>query len=284
MNKLLKIYRNELGLSQTEVARFFHVTQATVARWEYKNGSPLIPNDAVDILYKIIAICHNNRLKDLFMMILRGPDGFEACHSLINLIEAEFTDENLTSSKVRIKENAVKSINAFAKEIKMSNRLANSLNEFRVQDNTSNEWPLKTHGFRDQAKAFNFSYDGTTKAITIIAEHGRTDVFSLNLISQVLTSLYEQFLGDEFPLANNVAHLSKGTERVGLGSTIYKFNGKDTKNAQAASYLGPLLESLSVLEWNGLHRGIKWKFLRKIITVQELEDQLSKLLMAKGTS
>ncbi len=276
LNKIMKKYRNLLGLSQTEFARFYHVTQATVARWECENATFSIPNDAVEILHKIIGISNNDRFKQAFVRVLRGSDGFEICNAIINMIEADFTDESLASCQIRIKKNAIDTVNAFAREVTMKDIPSNGFDEFRTQDNINKTFRLKTHGFK--GILFDFSYDDTTKILTMKTKHNRTDNFSLDLISKTLLSLYERFGDDEFPLANNVQLLSNRTERDGLGSTIYKLNGHDTKNAQAASYLGPLLEALGVLQWNGIHRGIKWKFCNNNLSLEGLEFQIKKFL------
>jgi len=51
-----------------------------------------------------------------------------------------------------------------------------------------------------------------------------------------------------------------GTERAGVGSTIYGLCPGDTFHAQGASYLGVVLEEAGILQWNGKSRGIAWRF------------------------
>jgi len=128
---------------------------------------------------------------------------------------------------------------------------------------------LQTRGGR----AIKFNYEYTNACISIINEKGRVDHFENNKTEEILTSLYHQFGNDWFPLANNVERLGNGTEIPGLGRTILDAYPCNIEQAQAASYLGPIMEDMGLFEWNGKARGIAWRLTcEPRIQLPELDD------------
>ncbi len=89
--------------------------------------------------------------------------------------------------------------------------------------------------------------------------------------------LEDQFRSGWFPLGNNVAKMPKGTEKPGLGMTIFRIRPV-TMHAQASSYLGVVFEQIGLATWNGKCTGIKWRLNGKVPT----GDELAGLLAARG--
>ena len=96
-------------------------------------------------------------------------------------------------------------------------------------------------------------------------------------LGEILQSLEGQFHSELFPLANNVAKMSKGIEKPGLGMTILRIRPSDIMHAQASSYLGVVFEHVGLTTWNGKHKGIKWRLNRTTPTDEELTGLLRKL-------
>jgi hypothetical protein len=59
-------------------------------------------------------------------------------------------------------------------------------------------------------------------------KNGRDDQFHLDEIVKILQKIKTEFGSDYFPLANNVAKLTNGTEIRGLGGGIGDARGKLT--------------------------------------------------------
>ena len=125
-------------------------------------------------------------------------------------------------------------------------------------------FPLFTRGGPSRQKAFDWDYDpdvGESGAV-VIRTKTRTDLCPLPELVEILHSLFERFGYTFFPLANNVAKMPKGTERNGLGMTIFNQPKSSATHAQAASYLGVVFEDLGLAKWNKKHRGIQWRLVR----------------------
>ena len=110
---------------------------------------------------------------------------------------------------------------------------------------------------------------GRTRPIGISALE---DKIVQSAVRHVLKRLDDQFTAGWFPLANNVEKLSNSTEKAGLGQTILQGQGQhgNVRHAQASSYLGVVLEDLGLATWNGLHKGIQWRLIRKPPSTEEL--------------
>ena len=115
---------------------------------------------------------------------------------------------------------------------------------------------------RGGANAKTFSFEVSLDALESRNDANRMDRFTLVETEALLRKLFGDFRQGWFPLANNVTKMHAGDEKDGLGKFIYDATGKVT-HAQAASYLGPILEALGVTEWNGKRRGICWRLLRE---------------------
>ena len=128
----------------------------------------------------------------------------------------------------------------------------------------------RTRGAKE--KSFSWEWDG--KTLDIRRENGHHDEFSIKELHRILKSLEDQFQTGWFPLANDVAKMPKGTEKPGLGMTIFKIRPGDTTHAQASSYLGVVFEELGLTTWNGESRGIEWRLNGKVLTIDELAGRL----------
>ena len=123
----------------------------------------------------------------------------------------------------------------------------------------------ETKGGKGKRKSFRWWWDGHGQTLHIKRENGQHDRFPTAELRKILQSLEGQFRLGCFPLANNVAKMSKGTEKPGLGMTILgstrALNGSrpgDIMHAQASSYLGVVFEHVGLTTWNGKHWRIKW--------------------------
>ncbi|MGA2261989.1 MAG: hypothetical protein ABSH28_11185 [Acidobacteriota bacterium] len=128
---------------------------------------------------------------------------------------------------------------------------SNDLNEF--------SHPLRTRG--PESKAKNFRYEHADGNIVIKTEHGREFHFGRNEVEKILLSIYQEFGTEWFPLANNVEKLSSRTERAGLGMILLAVYPGEIPQAQAASYLGPVMEDIGIFEWNGRNKGFQWRLI-----------------------
>jgi hypothetical protein len=86
-----------------------------------------------------------------------------------------------------------------------------------------------------------------------------SDEFQFDELYKVLRDLFERFGLNAFPLGNNVEKLGKNTEKEGLGMAIKRACNNDITKAQAASYLGPYLEEISVFEFEQITSNTAWK-------------------------
>jgi len=125
---------------------------------------------------------------------------------------------------------------------------------------------------------FEWWIDSDQNALVIHTEKGRQDKFSIEEIIEILTRIRTEFADGYFPLANNVEKLGEGTENRGLGTMILELKPGDITHAQAASYLGPVLEDSGYFIWNGKNKGIMWKLCERGVDkdalMQQLEDAL----------
>lgn len=127
-----------------------------------------------------------------------------------------------------------------------------------------------THGGR--ARRFEWSFrDGE---IQIQSESGIHHQFTTNEILQIIRELDSSFGNEWIPLGNNVEKLYSGTEKLGLGTAIYRRRPGDTLHAQGASYLGVLLEEIGVFRWNGMIKGIAWRIENRVADLETLEALL----------
>ena len=77
----------------------------------------------------------------------------------------------------------------------------------------------QTNGGR-QSKSFRWWWDEPMPYIE--RENGQHDQFPMADLRKILQSLESQFHSRWFPLANDVAKMSNGTEKPGLGMTIFQ--------------------------------------------------------------
>lgn len=94
----------------------------------------------------------------------------------------------------------------------------------------------------------------------------------LSIIQKLRATFVERWI----PLANNVETMYSGTEKPGLGMSIFELRPGDTFHAQGASYLGVVLEKVGIFEWNGQKRGIAWRFRNDVDDVESLEQLLKR--------
>ncbi len=130
---------------------------------------------------------------------------------------------------------------------------------------------LYTHGGKTRTFQWRFAND----LLTIENELGRIHEYQLAEIYNILQWLQCEFHNDWFPLANNVEKLGNGTEKKGLGVAIYRQKPGDVTHAQGSSYLGVVLESAQLLEWNGAKKGIQWRIIRQINTIDNVRSTLN---------
>jgi hypothetical protein len=130
---------------------------------------------------------------------------------------------------------------------------------------------LYTHG----GKSREFEWGFTNDFLTITNAFERIHEYQLREIYSILQWLESEFYNEWFPLANNVEKLGNGTERKGLGVAIYRQRPGDVTHAQGASYLGVVLESVRLFEWNGAKRGIQWRIIRPINTIDDVRSALN---------
>ena len=140
----------------------------------------------------------------------------------------------------------------------------------RKADDEGTRCGLCTRGGVLKRKRFYYRWDG--RSLHIHRESGWHDEFPVSEIADILKRLDDQFTAGWFPLANNVEKLSNSTEKAGLGQTILQGQGQhgNVRHAQASSYLGVVLEDLGLATWNGLHKGIQWRLIRKPPSTEEL--------------
>jgi hypothetical protein len=131
-----------------------------------------------------------------------------------------------------------------------------------------------TRGGSAKAKQFDWYFDANSKKVRIISEKRKEHAYSTQEIQAILSRLYNEFEDGYFPLANNVAHLGGGTEKMGLGVIILQQPNSDVYHAQGSSYLGVVLEECGYLAWNGKHVGIEWRFLDTDFSLDAIQCRL----------
>jgi len=126
--------------------------------------------------------------------------------------------------------------------------------------------------YTNGGKSKRFEWKLVTHKISIQNEDGRVHQYELAEILEVLKWLKNRFTNEWFPLANNVEFMSKGKEKDGLGNSILNLKPNDITHAQGASYLGVVLQEIGILEWNGAKKGIQWRIIRDVNTIQDLQN------------
>ena len=136
------------------------------------------------------------------------------------------------------------------------------------------EYEGLTRGSHLKSKRFRWWWDG---ALHIRRENRNRqhDEFSIAELERILEDLERQFRSGWFPLGNNVAKMPNGTEKPGLGMTIFRIR-PNTMHAQASSYLGVVFEQIGLATWNGKSRGIEWRLNGKVPTGDELAGLLAR--------
>jgi len=129
-----------------------------------------------------------------------------------------------------------------------------------------------THGGRSR----DFDWMVRNKILVIESESGMHHEYSLREILSIIRALRRAFGQRWIPLANNVEKLYGGTEKEGLGTTIYALTPGNTMHAQGASYLGVVLERAGIFGWNGEKKGIAWQFRNDVDDVASLERALER--------
>lgn len=127
---------------------------------------------------------------------------------------------------------------------------------------------LRTHG---GAKAKGFDWEFRNDYIIITNENRRHEEYSLSETFAIINWLRDRFDSKWFPLANNVEKLGHNEEIDGLGVAILHQQPRNISHAQGSSYLGVVLESVGILEWNNYQKGIEWRIIRQIQSVDELK-------------
>ncbi|MGO9314589.1 MAG: hypothetical protein ACLQBD_15880 [Syntrophobacteraceae bacterium] len=131
-----------------------------------------------------------------------------------------------------------------------------------------------THGVTAKAKRFDWYFDTKSKKVWIENEKGREHGYSTQEIQSILSKLYDEFRDRYFPLANNVARLSNGTEKMGFGMVILNQKNSNVPHAQGSSYLGVVLEECGYLAWNGKHVGIEWRIIDTDFSLDAIQSRL----------
>ena len=121
---------------------------------------------------------------------------------------------------------------------------------------SSSQFPFTTCGASGKAVAFR--YYKLAGTIIIKNAKGAEHRFTQAKIDEIVSSLFNQFWMNWFPLANDIRTLNNLTERPGLGMTILSAYPRNTAQAQAASYLGPILVDMGILRWSGTHSSIEF--------------------------
>ncbi|OPY62352.1 MAG: hypothetical protein A4E57_04011 [Syntrophorhabdaceae bacterium PtaU1.Bin034] len=132
---------------------------------------------------------------------------------------------------------------------------------------------LRTHGGR---KGKYFRWELSNDVLIIENEKGRRHEYHLAEVLAILLWLTNRFGNGWFPLANNVEKLWHEEEIDGLGTAILQQQPRNTLHAQGSSYLGVVLEYAGILAWNGKSRGIKWRIIHPVTTLDELRTVMSR--------
>jgi hypothetical protein len=131
---------------------------------------------------------------------------------------------------------------------------------------------LTTHGGR-KAKCFDWMF--RSDVVKIKNENGRQEEYSLDEILAVLNWLTDRFGAGWFPLANNVEKLGHNEEADGLGVAILRQKPRNIRHAQGSSYLGVVLERVGILEWNNKPKGIEWRIISQVQSLDELRKVMN---------
>lgn len=158
-------------------------------------------------------------------------------------------------------------------QIHLEPRPANVEEQKGKYDNTNQRnQMLITHGGR-KGKRFEYVLHGDF--IKIRNEEERKEVYSLSEIFNILNWLAARFDAGWFPLANNVEKLGKNEEMDGLGVAILRQQPGNVSHAQGSSYLGVVLESAGIFEWNNKMKGIEWRIIRQPLSIDELKRTIN---------
>ena len=128
---------------------------------------------------------------------------------------------------------------------------------------------LITHG---KAKRFNWILQDND--VTIEYENRRIEKYPLEEILDIMNWLKGKFGVNWFPLANNVEKLGKDIEIDGLGVAILRQRPRNISHAQGSSYLGVVLDHVGILEWNGRQKGIEWRIVRPVRSLDDLRKAM----------
>lgn len=132
-----------------------------------------------------------------------------------------------------------------------------------------------------KAKDFKWRCDETKDALVVTRKlQNREEEYSFAELFRVIHQLYDRFGYDWFPLANSLTKLQDGTERQGLGMSLFEsYSGVPSarvSHAQGASQIGVVLEALRIVEWNRESRGIQWRLkVEPPETIEELRMMMS---------
>ena len=112
-----------------------------------------------------------------------------------------------------------------------------------------------TRGGPNKRIIFKWWINANHRTLMIHTENDRQHEFPVDEILEILRRTRAEFGNSYFPLANNVKKLGNGTEARGLGTIILDISPRDITHAQAASYLGPIMEEIRYFEWNEKKQG-----------------------------
>ena len=129
-----------------------------------------------------------------------------------------------------------------------------------------------THGATAKAKRFDWYSDAKSKKVWIENEKGREHGYSTQEIQSILSKLYDEFRDRYFPLPNNVARLSNGTEKMGFGMVILNPKNSNVPHAQGSSYLGVVLEDAGIL-LGMQHVGIEWRIIDTDFSLDAIQSR-----------
>lgn len=128
-------------------------------------------------------------------------------------------------------------------------------------------YPLETRGDR-----IGFRYEVTDSGLTVHNKNNR-DLLQISFIQLacILKTLGDQFVNNFFPLENNVSSAHKKILNPGLGLAT---NNCGIVDVTYASYIGPILEDLGFLDWNGKRKGIEWRLVDQPASAAEIEERV----------
>lgn len=278
---LVRFHRNRLNLRQEDLAELLQVTQATVARWELESTFPPGVKEKTD---KLILLAEDDHWFCFLKKTLSENEGICASKVILELLEIKKCSVS-GNEEITMKISAMGIVSSFFKQYKMGKDGPDASKDSEMVENESKtkdgSFKLMTHGHR--SKPFDCFYDSEKRIIKIRNEDDRVDIFKIELIWDVLSCLKKGFSDGFFPLGNNVEKLGKNTEIIGLGRKIYELNGKDIKNAQAASYLGPSFVHAGIFQWNQEKKGIKWRIVKNFDSINDIHNILKEHFSCEKT-